>query len=95
MYKFRYSHEKNALLLKTRGIGFEEIINSINDGNLLDIREHTNAKYIDQKILIVRILKEVYQVPFVIEKNGALFLNTLFPSRKVRKQFLDNVSMQN
>lgn len=39
---FKYNHEKNAELLKTRGIGFEEIIQSISDVNLLDIRKHHN-----------------------------------------------------
>jgi uncharacterized DUF497 family protein len=34
---FGYNHEKNADLLKSRGIGFEEIIQSIADGNLLEL----------------------------------------------------------
>jgi len=46
---FGYNHEKNADLLKSRGIGFEEIIQSIADGNLLEIRKHHNqVKYPNQ-----------------------------------------------
>ena len=86
---FRYNHEKNAELLKLRGIGFEEIIQSIADGNLLEIRKHHNqVKYPNQEIMYVRVLKEVYAVPYIKEKENLIFLKTLFPSRKARKEFL-------
>jgi len=87
---FRYCYEKNAQLLKTRGIGFEEIIHAITEGNILDIRKHPNEdKYPNQKIFYIRVLEEVYVVPYVVEeKNNSIFLKTLFPSRKARKEFL-------
>lgn len=86
---FKYNHEKNALLCETRGIGFDEIIQAILNGNILDIKEHANThQYPNQKILYVRILEEVYAVPFIIEENGDFFLKTLYPSRKARKAFL-------
>ena len=85
---FKYNYEKNAQLLQTRGIGFEEIIQAISEGNILDIRKHPNElKSPDQKILYVRILEEVYAVPFIEEKD-CFFLKTLFPTRKARKEFL-------
>jgi uncharacterized DUF497 family protein len=85
---FKYNYEKNSQLLETRGIGFEEIIQAIFEGNILDIRKHPNElKYPDQKILYVRILEEVYAVPFIEEKD-CFFLKTLFPTRKARKEFL-------
>lgn len=88
--RFKYNHEKNALLLSERGVGFDEIIQAIADGNLLDIRFHYNQKkYPNQKILYVRLLGEVYAVTFIEEMNGDYFLKTLFPSRKARKAFLD------
>ena len=47
---FRYNYEKNSQLLKTRGIGFEEVIQSISEGNVLDIRKHPNKiTYPNQK----------------------------------------------
>lgn len=86
---FKYNHEKNAQLLKSRGIGFEEIIQSIAEGNLLEIRKHHNPiKYPNQEILYVRILEEVYSIPYIKESNDTIFLKTLFPSRKARKEFL-------
>lgn len=80
---FKYNPEKNAHLLEERGVGFEEIIQAIAEGQLLAITGHPNSeKYPNQKILYVKILSEVYVVPYVEEPNGALFLKTLFPSRK-------------
>lgn len=88
--QFNYSHEKNALLIAERGIGFDEIIQAINDGNVLDIKNHYNQhKYPHQKILYIRIIDEVYAVPFIEEPDGSIFLKTLFPSRKARKYFLE------
>jgi uncharacterized DUF497 family protein len=88
--RFKYNHEKNALLLAERGVGFDEIIQAIADGNLLDVRSHYNQKkYPHQKILYVRLLNEVFAVPFIVEDNGDFFLKTLFPSQKARKAFLD------
>ena len=85
---FKYNYEKNSQLLETREIGFEEIIQAIFEGNILDIRKHPNElKYPDQKILYVRILEEVYAVPFIEEKD-CFFLKTLFPTRKAGKEFL-------
>ena len=85
---FKYNYDKNSQLLETRGIGFEEIIQAIAEGNILDIRKHPNElKYPDQKILYVRILEEVYAVPFIEEKD-CFFLKTLFPTRKARKEFI-------
>jgi maltose-binding protein MalE len=86
---FRYSYKKNSQLLQTRGIGFEEIIQAITEGCVLDIKKHPNEiQYPNQNILYVRILKEVYAVPFVEETNNYIFLKTLFPTRKARKEFL-------
>ncbi len=88
---FKYNHEKNARLCEKRGIGFDEIIQAMLEGNVLGIREHSNTqKYPNQKVLYVRILREVFVVPFVIEENGDFFLKTLYPSRKARKAFLDH-----
>jgi uncharacterized DUF497 family protein len=88
--KFRYNHEKNAKLLLERNIGFDEIITSINNGNLLDIIIHYNQdKYPNQKIFEVGIFEQIYSVPYVIEDDGTFFLKTLYPSRKAKKKYLN------
>ena len=89
--KFSYNYEKNALLLRDRGIGFEEIIRAIGSGGLLAIVDHPNLrKYPNQKLFYVYIMDEVYVVPCVQETGGVLFLKMLFPSRKARKLFLSH-----
>lgn len=88
MLQFKYNQAKNNKLLAERGIGFEEIIGAINSGNLLAVTDHYNKKYKHQKILYVRILDQVYVVPFVQENKNTVFLKTLFPSRKARKLYV-------
>jgi len=85
--KFRYNQEKNTKLVLERGIGFEELIQEVRNGNLLESITHHNIKnYPNQKIMHVKILDKVYVVPYVIEKDGAIFLKTLYPSRKATKK---------
>lgn len=87
--KFRYDETKNANLLAIRGIGFEEIILEIKNGNLIDILEHHNqTKYPNQKIMQVMCLGKIYCVPYVKEMDGTFFLKTLYPSRKAAKKYL-------
>lgn len=89
--KFRYNLDKNALLLKNRGIGFDQIIEEITNGNLLKITLHHNQKlYPNQKIFHVKCLEKVYLVPYITEENGSIFLKTLYPSRKATKELLRN-----
>lgn len=89
MTKYRYNHEKNAKLLHERNMGFEEVIQSINEGNVLRVRLHPDqVKYKGQKIFYVRMIDQVYAVPYVQEDEDTIFLKTLFPSRKAKKEFL-------
>jgi uncharacterized DUF497 family protein len=86
--KFEYNFEKNAQLIKERGLGFEEIITEINNGNLVNITAHHNQeKYPEQKIMHIKCLGKIYLVPYVITKEGIIFLKTLFPSRKATKLY--------
>jgi len=90
--EFNYNNDKNVQLLAERGLGFEEIIKEIVNGNLLKITQHHNKKsYPNQKIFHVRCLDKVYLVPYIIEKNGTIFLKTLYPSRKATKAFLETL----
>ena len=83
---FDWNKEKDALLRKERGIGFEEIVDAINNA-LLDILDHPNQQeYPNQKIYVVEALDYVYLVPFV--KDGdKTFLKTIIPSRKAKKKY--------
>ena len=92
--RFRYNFDKNAILLATRGVNFETIIEKINDGCLVDSKPHHNQKrYSNQGILHVRIAAKIYLVPYVVEANGSIFLKTLYPSSKVTKKLLSKTTI--
>ncbi len=85
----RFSEEKNELLKSTRNISFEEIMEIILEGNLLDDLKHPDPKKTRQRIYLVKINRYVYAVPYVINlKNKEIFLKTIYPSRKYTNHYL-------
>ena len=85
----RYDYEKNELLKKERGVGFDDVILAIENGDLLDDIEHPNKeRYPHQYIFIIfiRIKEYVYLVPYE-ENEKEIFLRTVIPSRKMRKKY--------
>lgn len=89
-----YSFEKNALLKEQRDISFEDVILSLEEGNLLDDVEHPNKeKYPNQNIFIIliKIKDYVYLVPYV-EDDNSIFLKTIIPSRKMNKKYNKGVN---
>ena len=85
---FKYSQEKNQLLKATRGVCFEDAILAIKEGRLLADLHHTNQNYPHQKIYVIMILKYVYAVPYVENKEkNEVFLKTMFPSRVLTKKY--------
>lgn len=84
----RWSPEKNLELMQLRGISFEEVLSSIEQGGLLMTLDHPNRrKYPNQGIWVVRLHGHAHLVPFV-ESEEEIFLKTIMPSRKATKQFL-------
>ncbi len=88
MKPFDWNVHKSILLRSSRGIGFEEVVNAINEGHILVVIEHpNNQKYPNQKIYIINFDSYIYCVPF-IEDNEKIFLKTIYPSRKYTNKFL-------
>jgi len=88
---YEFSVDKNHFLIKERNISFEEIIAALENGQLLDIVKQNNPnKYPNQKMFIVQVNDYVYLVPFVEKDEHTVFLKTVFPSRKAKKQYLKN-----
>ena len=84
----RWNADKNLALQSERGVSFEEVLASIENGGLLATLAHPNAKkYEHQKLWVVRMRGYAYLVPFV-ETEKEVFLKTIIPSRKASKQFL-------
>jgi hypothetical protein len=74
--------------MQTRGVSFEEVLSSIEQGGLLMTLDHPNQqKYPNQRMWVVRLLGYAHLVPFV-EAEDEIFLKTIMPSRKATKQFL-------
>ena len=85
---FDWDDEKNKLLERTRGLGFEEVIFHMQNGDILDIIGHPNAsRYPNQRIIVLNMGGYAYLVPFV-EQEGTWFLKTIIPSRKATKEYL-------
>ena len=88
MPEFDWDDEKNALLEKTRGVSFEDVVYHIENGDILDIVRHPNAsRYPDQEIIVLNMEGYAYLVPYV-ERKGTRFLKTIIPSRKATKEYL-------
>ncbi len=86
---YEFSEDKNRCLLENRALDFREVIKALNEGRLLETIDHYNIKkYPNQRIYIIDIDGYVYLVPFVRKNRETVFLKTLFPSRKLTKQYL-------
>jgi len=89
MRLFKWNLEKNAQLVKERGVSFERVLYHIERKEILDIIEHPNpAKYPNQKMFIVDIENYAYLVPFV-ENETEIFLKTIIPSRKATRKYIE------
>lgn len=90
MLYYDWNHEKNAKLQEERGISFEDVVEAIDGGGLLDVLPHPNQqKYPGQKIYVVRALGYVYLVPYIIDKEH-IFLKTIIPSRQAKKMYQES-----
>jgi len=87
MKQIRWSEEKNQLLLLQRGLSFEMVLDKIEAGDILAKREHPNKeRYPTQYIFVLELEGYICYVPF-IEGDSEIFLKTIIPSRKLRKEF--------
>ena len=88
MSPFAWDSLKNEALKAERRISFEEVIDHIATGDLLDVVEHPNQKkYRGQRILIVKMHAYAWLVP-LIETEGEIFLKMIIPSRKATRKYL-------
>jgi uncharacterized DUF497 family protein len=90
MEPINWNSTKNRQLISERGISFEDIVFSLQQGALLDDIEHPNSdKYPNQRVFVINIDNYAYLVPYV-EDRKEIFLKTVIPSRKATKQYLEN-----
>jgi uncharacterized DUF497 family protein len=80
--KFDFSEEKNQLLLRERGVSFQDVIAAVLDKGVLADFPHPNVdRYPTQRIIVVELDSYTYCVPYVTD-GATIFLKTIFPSRK-------------
>lgn len=88
MKYFDWNEEKNNNLKIERDVCYEDVVAAINDGKLLVTLNHPNKlKHPNQKMYVVNIDDYAYVVPF-IEDQKKYFLKTIYPSRKMTKQYI-------
>jgi len=78
MKEIRWNLLKNESLKKTRGVSFDDLVNS----KLIKILGNPNRD--NQQIMLFEFKEYIWVVPF-IEEDTYYFLKTLFPSRKYTK----------
>ena len=89
MRYFVWNSEKNAQLIRERGISFERVIFHIERDEILDVVKHPNSsKYRNQRMFILDIGNYAYLVPFV-ETETEIFLKTIIPDRKATRKYLE------
>jgi len=83
---FVWDEAKNAVLKRTRGVGFEDVTRAYAERGSVWVRDHPKQdKYPGQKLLAVLIDDYVYIAPYE-ETKETIGLKTLYPSRKATKE---------
>ncbi len=86
MAEFEWDNRKSELIKRKRGLSFDEIVEKIRQGAVLDIVDNKD-EFRGQKLLILNIDGYVWVVP--IEFRGdKIRLITAFKSRKFTKIYL-------
>jgi len=87
MKPIKWSEEKNQLLIMQRNLSFEMVLDKMQNHKILGRRSHPDKqKYPHQYIFIVELGGYICYVPFV-ESDDEIFLKTIIPSRKLKKEF--------
>jgi hypothetical protein len=85
-WDYAFDPQKNAWLVRERGISFEQIIVLIESSRLIQVLEHPNVeRYPDQLLYEVDVDGYVHVAP-VIRERRTLFLKTIYPSRKATRK---------
>lgn len=88
MKQINWDPDKNAKLIKERGVSFDDVLFCLENEEILDDIAHPNQdKYLGQKMLIIAIDNYAYLVPYV-ENDQEIFLKTIIPNRKATRKYL-------
>jgi hypothetical protein len=90
MKRFLWDPTKAKLLLEDSsrgGIGFEDCVVALEAGRLLADIPNPSPGFTHQRMFVLLIQHYAYVVPYV-ETEDAIFLKTVFPSRKMTAIYL-------
>lgn len=88
-FDINFSEEKNQLLKATRGVGFDEIIDAMHNGDLVADIAHPSQSRPNQRLYVIKIKKYAYAVPYVINpQRNEIFLKTAYVSRALTKKYM-------
>jgi len=88
-FDINFNEEKNQLLKATRGVGFDEIIDILHEGNLLADIAHPSRSRPNRRIYVIKIKRYAYAVPYVINiQKNEIFLKTIYPSSALTKRYI-------
>lgn len=84
--EFEWHNKKSEYIKRIRGLSFDEIVEKIRQGAVLDILDN-REEFEGQKLMILNIDGYAWGVP--IEKRGdKLRIITAYPSRKFTRMYL-------
>ena len=84
--EYAFDPQKNAWLVRERGISFEQIIALIESSKLIQVLEHPNVeRYPNQLLYEVDVGGYVHAV-LVVGEGRTLFLKTIYPSRRATRK---------
>ena len=78
-----WNSEKNHLLMETRQVSFEMVLEKILNNDFIGPQVNPSRK--DQYRIIVYFNGYPFVVPLVIDSKGNWFLKTIYPSRKEKE----------
>jgi hypothetical protein len=81
----RWNPGKDEYLRVARGVSFQQIADAIISGDYLDILGNPSRP--GQDIFILRIQGYTWVVPFALENDDTIFLETAYLSRKFHKRY--------
>lgn len=80
MKRIEWNALKSRRLKLVRGVSFEEILQA----KLIAIKEHPQKPH--QKVMVFEHKAQYWAVPFV-EDQEKIFLKTIYPSRKLKREY--------
>ncbi len=80
-----WDEEKDSHLVKTRGVSFNDFVETILNKEYLDIVE--NQARPGQMLFVCRFKDYTYCIPFLIGEAQQIVLKTIYPSRKFHHKY--------